>query len=104
MENSRIFGPCKSGFRNPKKSTIKLSDMKRIAIALLALVSAGTIMAQTTTTTTTTTTTPPQKKFADVATVSPETFDFGKIKQNVPAVATFTITNISKEPIVIEQA
>src|ERR1035437_2276004 len=78
--------------------------MKRIAIALLALVSAGTVMAQTTTTTTTTTTTPPQKKFADVATVSPETFDFGKIKQNVPAVATFTITNISKEPIVIEQA
>jgi hypothetical protein len=76
--------------------------MKRITLALLALVSAGTIMAQTTTTTTTTTTV--QKKFADVAKVSPETFDFGKIKQNVPAVATFTITNISNEPIVIEQA
>jgi Protein of unknown function (DUF1573) len=32
------------------------------------------------------------------------TFDFGKIKQNVPVNHDFTFTNISKGPIVIESA
>ena len=45
-----------------------------------------------------------QKKAADVAKLSTETFDFGKIKQSVPAVATFIVTNISSEPLIIEQA
>lgn len=64
--------------------------MKRILIAFLALASATSVIAQ--------------KKFSDVAKFDKETYDFGKIKQNVPAVATFTVTNISNAPIVIEQA
>jgi hypothetical protein len=64
--------------------------MKRIMLAFLALASVTVTMAQ--------------KKVADVAKFSVETYDFGKIKQNVPAVATFTVTNISKEPLIIEQA
>ena len=45
-----------------------------------------------------------QKKVTDVAKFSTETFNFGKIKQNVPATATYIITNTSSEPIIIETA
>jgi hypothetical protein len=45
-----------------------------------------------------------QKKIADVAKFTNETIDFGKIKQGVPQKGTFTVTNISKEPLIIEQA
>jgi len=45
-----------------------------------------------------------QKKIADVAKFKSETIDFGKIKQGVPAKGTFTVTNIGKEPLIIEQA
>jgi hypothetical protein len=45
-----------------------------------------------------------QKKAADVAKLSTDTYDFGKIKQSVPAVATFIVTNIGTEPLIIEQA
>lgn len=45
-----------------------------------------------------------QKKIADVAKFTTETIDFGKIKQNVPQKGTFTVTNISNEPLIIEQA
>lgn len=45
-----------------------------------------------------------QKKVADVAKFASETIDFGKIKQNVPQKGTFTVTNISNEPLIIEQA
>ncbi len=45
-----------------------------------------------------------QKTAADVAKFTNETIDLGKIKQGVPKVATFTVTNISKEPLIIEQA
>jgi hypothetical protein len=76
--------------------------MKRIMTAFLAL-AAGTVMAQTTATTTTATDAQ-KKKVSDVAKFDKETYDFGKIPQNKPATATFTITNISKDPIVIEQA
>ncbi len=41
---------------------------------------------------------------ADVAKFSTETIDFGKIKQGVPAKGTFIVTNISKSPLLIEQA
>lgn len=64
--------------------------MKRILIAFLALASATSVIAQ--------------KKVSDVAKFDKETYDFGKIKQNIPAVAIFTVTNISNAPIVIEQA
>jgi len=45
-----------------------------------------------------------QKKIADVAKFKSETIDFGKIKQGVPAKGTFIVTNIGKEPLIIEQA
>ena len=45
-----------------------------------------------------------RKKIADVAKFATETIDFGKIKQNVPQKGTFIVTNISNEPLIIEQA
>lgn len=45
-----------------------------------------------------------QKKVADVAKFASETIDFGKIKQGVPQKGTFVVTNISNEPLIIEQA
>lgn len=47
---------------------------------------------------------PQAKKVADVAKFEKETIDFGKIKQNIPAKGTFTVTNISTVPLIIEQA
>lgn len=64
--------------------------MKRLFIALLAFTSVTSVIAQ--------------KKVADVAKFSTDNFDFGKIKQGVPATATFTVTNTSTEPLIIEQA
>lgn len=64
--------------------------MKKVLFSLLAFTMATAVSAQ--------------KKAADVAKLSTETFDFGKIKQSVPATATFTVTNISNEPLIIEQA
>ena len=51
-----------------------------------------------------TTTVMAQKKIADVVKFTTETIDFGKIKQGVPQKGTFTVTNIGKEPLIIEQA
>ncbi len=45
-----------------------------------------------------------QKTAADVAKFTSETIDLGKIKQGIPAVATFVVTNVGKEPLIIEQA
>ncbi len=45
-----------------------------------------------------------QSKVADVAKFASETIDFGKIKQGVPQKGTFTVTNIGKTPLIIEQA
>ncbi len=45
-----------------------------------------------------------QKTVADVAKFTSETIDLGKIKQSIPAVATFVVTNIGAEPLIIEQA
>ncbi len=47
---------------------------------------------------------PQSKKVADVAKFDNETIEFGKIKQGVPAKGTFTVTNIGKSPLIIEQA
>ena len=44
-----------------------------------------------------------QKKANEVAKFNTETFDFGKIKQNVPVTATYIVTNISNEPLIIDQ-
>lgn len=45
-----------------------------------------------------------QKKADDIAKLNVETYNFGKIKQNVPATATITVTNIGTDPLLIEQA
>ena len=64
--------------------------MKSLLFALLTLVSLSGLTAQT--------------KVADIAKLDSDTYDFGKIKQNVPSTATFVVTNISTKPLLIETA
>lgn len=45
-----------------------------------------------------------QKKADDIAKLNVETYDFGKVKQNVPPTATITVTNIGTDPLIIDQA
>ena len=45
-----------------------------------------------------------QKKVDDIAKFTAETINFGKIKQGIPTKGVFTVTNISNQPIIIEQA
>lgn len=45
-----------------------------------------------------------QSKVSDVAKFKAETVEFGKIEQGNPTTATFTFTNTSDKPIIIEQA
>ena len=45
-----------------------------------------------------------QKTVADVAKFETETINQGYLKQNEPKEVKFVITNISKEPLIIEQA
>jgi hypothetical protein len=45
-----------------------------------------------------------QKSSKEVAKFESETIDLGKIKQDNPTTATFVITNIGTEPLIIEQA
>jgi hypothetical protein len=61
--------------------------MKKLLFSLMAFTFATAIFAQ--------------KKAADVAKFNTETFDFGKVKQNVPPTATFIVTNISNEPLIM---
>jgi len=67
--------------------------MKRFLLSAVVLVITSTVFAQ-----------PQAKKVADVAKFDNETIDFGKIKQSIPAKGTFTVTNISAAPLIIEQA
>lgn len=64
--------------------------MKKVFIAILAFASTTAVFAQ--------------KKANDVAKLNTETFDLGKVKQNVPATGTFVVTNIGTEPLIIEDA
>lgn len=45
-----------------------------------------------------------QKKVADVAKFETETINQGTLKQNDPKEVKFVVTNISSEPLIIEQA
>jgi Protein of unknown function (DUF1573) len=45
-----------------------------------------------------------QKKADDVAKFTTDVIDQGKLKQNAPEEAKFVVTNITKEPLIIEQA
>jgi len=67
--------------------------MKKLILSVAALSFASLLFAQ-----------PAGKTAADVAKFASETIDLGKVKQGVPATATFTVTNIGKEPLIIEQA
>jgi len=64
--------------------------MKKIILSAAILVSSLAIFAQ--------------KKPSDVAKFASETIDQGKLKQNEPKEAKFVVTNIGKEPLIIEQA
>lgn len=64
--------------------------MKKLMLAFLSIAISTSIFAQ--------------KKVSDVAKFSTESYDFGKIKQNVPVTAIFTVTNTSNKPLIIEQA
>lgn len=63
--------------------------MKKLLLAVLVLTSTSLFA---------------QKKADDIAKLNVQTYDFGKIKQNVPATATITVTNIGTDPLLIEQA
>ena len=65
--------------------------MKKLLFSVAALAIASVSFAQT-------------KTAAEVAKFTSETIDLGKVKQGVPKPATFTVTNISKDPLIIEQA
>ncbi len=64
--------------------------MKKILLSLTVLTLSGVLFAQ--------------KKVADVAKFAAETIDLGVIKQGTPTKGVFVVTNISKDPLIIEQA
>jgi hypothetical protein len=64
--------------------------MKKLLFSIAALVFTTAIFAQ--------------KKSDDVAKFKTETLELGKLKQDVPTAGVFEVTNIGKEPLLIEQA
>ncbi len=64
--------------------------MKKLFLSLTALTFSAMLFAQ--------------KTVADVAKFETETINQGYLKQNEPKEVKFIVTNISKEPIIIEQA
>ena len=64
--------------------------MKKIILSAAILVSSLAMFAQ--------------KKPSDVAKFASETINQGNLKQNEPKEAKFVVTNIGKEPLIIEQA
>jgi len=65
--------------------------MKKLLFIAAAFVLSAGVMAQKT-------------MVNDFAKFNTDKYDFGKVKQNVPATYTFEITNISAKPLVIENA
>ena len=64
--------------------------MKKVFITLLAFTVSAVAIAQ--------------KKVSDVAQFKSETIDLGKIKVGNPSTAVFAVTNVSKDPLIIETA
>lgn len=64
--------------------------MKKLILSFTALVLTTALFAQ--------------KKADDIAKFAVETIDQGKLKQNNPEEVKFIVTNIGKEPLIIEQA
>ena len=67
--------------------------MKKIILSLTAITLSCALFAQ-----------PAAKTVSDVAKFTTESIDLGKIKVGNPIPAVFTVTNISKDPLIIEQA
>ena len=67
--------------------------MKKIILSLTVLASSTLVFAQ-----------PAVKTAAEVAKFTAESIDLGKIKVGNPTTAVFTVTNIGKDPLIIEQA
>ena len=63
--------------------------MKQVFILFVAMIVGNGLFAQT-------------KKADEVAKFSSETVDLGTVKKGNPVTATFTLTNISKEDLIIE--
>ena len=72
--------------------------MKKAVLLFSAFILSFSLFAQTSTPAAS------QKTATDVIKFSEMTYDFGKIKQNVPVNHDFNFTNISTGPIVIESA
>ena len=64
--------------------------MKKLFLSLTALTFSAIMFAQ--------------KTVADVAKFETETINQGYLKQNEPKEVKFVVTNISKEPLIIEQS
>jgi hypothetical protein len=73
--------------------------MKKLLLSLTALALTTGLFAQEATTNAA-----PKKSADDVAKFKSETLELGKITQNNPTAGIFEVTNISKEPLLIEQA
>jgi hypothetical protein len=71
--------------------------MKKAVLLLSAFIFSYSLFAQTGTA-------PATPTAADAVKFTELTYDFGKIKQNVPVNHDFTFTNVSNGPIVIESA
>lgn len=69
--------------------------MKRIVLAVSALILSATLFAQNAAST---------QKAADVIKFKEVVHDFGKIKQGVPVTYDFVFSNVSNKPVVIESA
>ena len=68
--------------------------MKKLLFSITALTLSTVLFAQDT----------QKKKADDVAKFKTETIDLGKLQQGTPTTATFSVSNISAEPLIIEQA
>ena len=73
--------------------------MKKLLLSLTALALTTGLFAQETTADAA-----PKKTADDVAKFKSETLELGKIIQNNPTAGVFEVTNIGKEPLLIEQA
>ncbi len=65
--------------------------MKKLALALFALVISATVFAQS-------------KKADELVKFAENKYNFGKIKQGTPVTHVFEFTNVSGKPLVIENA
>lgn len=64
--------------------------MKKLILSVAALVMSTAIFAQ--------------QKSTDVALITNDVIDFGKVPANIPVTATFIIKNVGKVPLIIESA